>query len=156
MTALLTVEEISRLIPHRYPFLLVDRINELKLNESAVGIKNVSMNEWFFQGHFPNHPIMPGVLIIEALAQTAGVLFMKTKEAEIGPEDFRPEDSLVYFMSIENAKFRKPVVPGDQIELKVFKEKERNKSIWRMRGEAWVAGKLTSEATFMAMFTEKK
>lgn len=156
MSTLLTVEEISRLIPHRYPFLLVDRIVELNVGESAVGLKNVSMNEWYFQGHFPDRPIMPGVLIIEALAQTAAVLFMKTKEAEVGVENFCPENSLVYFMSIEGAKFRKPVVPGDTLMLKVFKEKERNKSIWRMRGEAWVDNKLADEAVFMAMFTEKK
>ncbi len=155
MNTLLTIEEISRLIPHRYPFLLVDRIVELNANENAVGIKNVSMNEWFFAGHFPDRPIMPGVLIVEALAQTAAVLFMKSKEAEIGTT-FNSQDSVVYFMSIENAKFRKPVVPGDQLTLKVFKEKERNKSIWRMRGEAWVGENLTDEATFMAMFSEKK
>lgn len=150
----LTVEDISGLIPHRYPFLLVDRIIELTPGESAVGLKNVSMNEWYFQGHFPDKPIMPGVLIIEALAQTAAVLFMKTQEV-LDPDNYNPAQSQVFFMSIEEAKFRRPVVPGDTLHLKVIKEKERNKSIWRMRGEAWVDGKLADEAIFMAMFAKK-
>ncbi len=143
----LDILEIQRLIPHRYPMLLVDRIVDVRLNHSAVGIKNVSMNEWYFQGHFPQKPILPGVLIIEAMAQTAGALVMKTLEVQKGEE---LGNKIVYFMSIEEAKFRKPVLPGDVLHLKVFKEKDRG-SVWKFRGEAWVGETLTDEAIFTAM-----
>lgn len=145
------LSEIQNLIPHRYPFLLIDKVTDVHLGESAVGVKNVSLNEWFFQGHFPEHPIMPGVLIIEALAQTAATLVMKTLTVQNGGE--KP-GNLVYFMSIDEAKFRRPVVPGDVLHLKVVKEKARG-HIWKFKGEAWVANELADQATFTAMITSK-
>ncbi len=153
----LSIEDIAKLIPHRYPFLLIDRMEDLLLGHSAVGIKNVSMNEWYFQGHFPEHPIMPGVLIIEAMAQTAGALVVKTlEEQQKNPEGMSNHASnLVYFMSVESAKFRKPVVPGDVLNLKVVKDRSRG-AVWRFKGEAWVNNVLTSEATFTAMIVDKK
>lgn len=141
------IEEIMKCIPHRYPMLMIDRVEDIKLNESAVGIKNVSINEWYFQGHFPEKPILPGVLIIEAMAQTAGILVVKT----LG-KDF--EGKLVYFMSVEEAKFRKPVIPGDVLRLKVVKERARG-FVWKFKGEAWVGDTLTDEATFTAMILNK-
>ncbi len=151
------VEEIMKLIPHRYPFLLVDRMVDLHLGHSAVGIKNVSMNEWFFQGHFPEHPIMPGVLIIEAMAQTAGALVVKTMQVQNGKSTEKADgsDIMVYFMSVEEAKFRKPVVPGDVLHLKVTKDRARG-NIWRFKGQAFVGDTLASEASFMAMIVDKK
>lgn len=140
------IEEIMSLIPHRYPMLLIDRVEDIQADHSAVGIKNVSMNEWYFQGHFPGKPILPGVLIIEAMAQTAAVLVMKT----LGMTD----DKLVYFMSVEEAKFRKPVVPGDIMHLKVVKEKNRG-PVWKFRGEAYVGDVLVDEAVFTAMIANR-
>jgi 3-hydroxyacyl-[acyl-carrier-protein] dehydratase len=149
----LSVEDIMGLIPHRYPFLLVDRMEDIHLGQSAVGIKNVSMNEWFFQGHFPKSPIFPGVLIIEAMAQTAGALVVKTLQTQSGA--FQGEDQpLVYFMSVEEAKFRKPVLPGDVLRLKVTKDRSRG-PVWRFKGEAWVGDQLTDEATFTAMIADR-
>ena len=145
-------QEIKELIPHRYPFLLIDRIEEVELGESAVGIKNVSLNEWYFQGHFPDHPILPGVLIIEAMAQTAAALVVKTLLSENKASE-KP-NNLVYFMSIEEAKFRKPVLPGDILKLRVRKEKSRGQ-IWKFKGEAWVGQTLTDEATFTAMIVDQ-
>lgn len=110
------IKEIQNLIPHRYPMLLVDRLENIVEGESATGIKNVTMNEWFFQGHFPDNPVMPGVLIVEAMAQTAGALVMYSTKKEAS-------DKLVYFMSISEAKFRKPVLPGDTLHIHVKKEK---------------------------------
>lgn len=147
----LDLAEIKTLIPHRYPFLLIDRIENVHLAESAVGIKNVSLNEWYFQGHFPDHPIMPGVLIIEALAQTAAALVMKTLTVQNGGE--KP-GNLVYFMSIDNAKFRRPVVPGDILHLKVVKDRARG-HVWKFKGEAWIGNELADEAIFTAMITQK-
>lgn len=147
----LDLSEIQTLIPHRYPFLLIDRIENVHLAESAVGIKNVSLNEWYFQGHFPDHPIMPGVLIIEALAQTAAALVMKTLTVQNGGE--KP-GNMVYFMSIDNAKFRRPVVPGDILHLKVVKDRARG-HVWKFKGEAWVGNELADEAIFTAMITQK-
>jgi len=141
----ISVHEIMSLIPHRYPMLLIDRVEDVQLGQSAVGIKNVSMNEWYFQGHFPEKPILPGVLIIEAMAQTAAVLVMKTLTLE---------DKLVYFMSVEEAKFRKPVTPGDVMRLKVTKDKNRG-VVWKFKGEAFVGGHLVAEATFAAMIADK-
>jgi 3-hydroxyacyl-[acyl-carrier-protein] dehydratase len=144
--SVIEIEEIMALIPHRYPMLLIDRVEDIELGQSAVGIKNVSMNEWYFQGHFPDKPILPGVLIIEAMAQTAAVLVMKTMGADQG--------KLVYFMSIEEAKFRKPVTPGDVLRLKVTKDRCRG-PVWKFRGEAWVGDSLVDEATFTAMIADK-
>lgn len=135
------VEEIMSFIPHRYPMLLIDRVEDIQLDYQAVGVKNVSMNEWFFQGHFPAKPIFPGVLIIEAMAQTAAVLVMMTLGIQ--------EEKLVYFMSVEEAKFRKPVVPGDVLKLKVIKDKHRG-PVWKFKGEAFVGAVLVAEATFAA------
>ncbi len=141
------INEIMELIPHRIPMLLIDKVIDVKLGESATGIKNVTMNEWFFQGHFPDHPVMPGVLIIEAMAQAAGVLVTKS----MGENS---EGKIVYFMSIEEAKFRKPVVPGDTLKLKVTMLKSRG-SIWKFKGEAWVDDVMTDEAIFTAMIASK-
>lgn len=135
--------DIKRMIPHRYPFLLVDKVRDMDLGKSAIGIKNVTVNEPFFEGHFPTRPIMPGVLLIEALAQTAAVLVVKTVDAV-------DKNLLVYFMSIEGAKFRKPVGPGDQLHLKVTALRARGK-VWKFKGEAEVDGTLVAEAEFTAM-----
>jgi 3-hydroxyacyl-[acyl-carrier-protein] dehydratase len=141
------IARIMQAIPHRYPFLLVDRMVDVLLGESAVGIKNVTMNEPFFQGHFPQAPVMPGVLIVECMAQTAGVLVVET----LGPQ---ARGKLVYFMTIENAKFRKPVVPGDQLRVHVQKERARG-NIWKFNAEAKVDGKLVAEATYSAMIMDR-
>ncbi len=138
------IQEITSLIPHRYPMLLIDRMEDIEVGLSAVGIKNVSMNEWYFQGHFPEKPILPGVLIIEAMAQTAAALVMKSLQLE---------NKLVYFMSVEEAKFRKPVVPGDVMRLKVTKEKNRG-PVWKFKGEAFVEGALVAESIFSAMVAD--
>jgi len=140
------IGRIVQMIPHRYPFLLIDRVVELNKNVSAVGIKNVSINEQFFQGHFPGMPVMPGVLIIESMAQTAAVLVVQT----LGPEF---EGKKVYFMSIDRARFRKPVVPGDRIETLVRKEQNRG-PVWKFSAESKVDGKLVAEATFAAMIID--
>ncbi len=139
----LGIDEIKECLPHRYPMLLVDRVTELKLGESAVGIKNVTFNEPFFQGHFPTKPIMPGVLIVEAMGQTAGVIVSKTMNLE-------KSGGLVYFMAMDGVKFRKLVEPGDVLRMKVSKEKSRG-NVWRFRGEAYVEDVLVAEASFMAM-----
>ena len=141
------IAQIMRAIPHRYPFLMVDRVVEVHKNVSAIGIKNVTINENFFQGHFPEHPVMPGVLIIECMAQTAAVLVVET----LGPE---ARGKLVYFMTVENAKFRKPVVPGDQMRVHVVKEKQRA-NIWKFHAEAKVDGKVVAEATYAAMILDR-
>lgn len=141
------VNRIMELIPHRYPFLLIDRVKDIKLGESAVGIKNVTINEQIFQGHFPGHPIFPGVLIVEAMAQTAASLVVTT----LGPES---ENKLVYFMTIDEARFRKPVVPGDQLHIHVTVERNRG-AVWKFKGEAKVDGKLHAEATFSAMIMDR-
>ena len=137
------IQQIQGLIPHRYPFLLVDRIVDLKEGESAIGLKNVSFNEPHFQGHFPQYPIMPGVLIVEAMAQTSGALVVKT----LGP---KAEGKIVFFMSIDEAKFRKPVVPGDTLYIHVDVLKGRG-AIWKFKGTAKVDGNIHAEAIFTAM-----
>ncbi len=137
------VNRIMQAIPHRYPFLLIDRMEDIVLGEEATGIKNVSVNEPFFQGHFPARPVMPGVLLVEAMAQTAATLVVLT----LG-KDF--EGKLVYFMTIEGAKFRRPVEPGDQVRIHVAKERHRS-NVWKFRGEARVEGTVVAEATFSAM-----
>ncbi|MGD9535784.1 MAG: 3-hydroxyacyl-ACP dehydratase FabZ [Alphaproteobacteria bacterium] len=140
------IEGIIGLIPHRYPFLLVDRVVDVVTDDSATGIKNVSINEFYFQGHFPKRPVMPGVLIIEAMAQTAAVLVVHT----LGPSS---AGKLVYFMSIDSARFRRPVVPGDQLRLLV-KRKQRRLSVWKFEAEARVDDQLVADATFAAMILE--
>lgn len=139
------VEEIMEMIPHRYPFLLIDRVGDIVLDTSAVGIKNVTVNEPFFQGHFPNHPIMPGVLLIEAMAQTSAILVIETTGKVAG--------SVVYFMTVDSARFRKPVKPGDQVKLHVEKIRSRG-NVWKFKGEARVDGKLMAEATYSAMIMD--
>ena len=143
----LTVGQIMGLLPHRYPFLMIDRMTQIKLGESAVGIKNVTINEPFFVGHFPGRPVMPGVLIIEAMAQTAGVLVMET--LGVGPTNGK----IVYFMTIDDARFRRPVVPGDCLELHVQKQRNRG-PVWKFAGQAKVGGVTVAEATYSAMIVE--
>jgi 3-hydroxyacyl-[acyl-carrier-protein] dehydratase len=142
------IQRIMQCIPHRYPFLLIDRVVDVRLGESAIGVKNVSVNEGFFAGHFPGHPVMPGVLIIESMAQTAAVLVVET----LGPE---AEGKLVYFMMIENAKFRRPVVPGDAMRVHVAKQRNRG-NVWKFDGVARVDGAVVAEASFAAMILDKK
>lgn len=144
----LNVEQIMNFIPHRYPFLLVDKITNIVPHESAIGIKMVTMNEWFFQGHFPEKPIMPGVLIIEAMAQTAGALVMYSLQQEKSVST--QQSKAVYFMSVEQAKFRQPVVPGNVLQLHVQKERQRG-NVWKFKGQAFVENKLVDEAIFTAM-----
>ncbi len=141
------IAKIMHAIPHRYPFLLVDRVVDLVKNEGCTGIKNVTINENFFQGHFPTMPVMPGVLIIECMAQTAAVLVVET----LGPDW---AGKLVYFMTVDNAKFRKPVVPGDQMRVYVKKERQRG-NIWKFSAEAKVDGKVVAEATYAAMILDR-
>jgi beta-hydroxyacyl-ACP dehydratase FabZ len=138
---------ILNTLPHRYPFLLVDRITEMEENRRIVGMKNVTINEPFFQGHFPGRPIMPGVLILEALAQTGGVLAFKSFVATSRP--------VVYLTGVENAKFRKPVVPGDQLRFEIEVLKKRP-PFWKMQGKAYVGDDLVCEAELTAMVTEEK
>jgi len=144
---LLDIARIMQAIPHRYPFLLIDRIVDMRLNHSAIGVKNVSVNENFFQGHFPGHPVMPGVLIIEAMAQTAAVLVVETLGTGA-------RGRVVYFMSIEGAKFRRPVVPGDQLRIHCTKERNRG-NVWKFTGVARVDGVAVAEATFAAMIMNR-
>jgi 3-hydroxyacyl-[acyl-carrier-protein] dehydratase len=141
------IQQIMRDIPHRFPFLMLDRVVDLVPNQSAVGIKNVSVNEPFFAGHFPNHPVMPGVLIIESMAQTAAVLVVET----LGPE---AAGKVVYFMSIEGAKFRRPVMPGDQLRIHVTKDRNRG-NVWKFSGVARVDGISVAEATYAAMIMDR-
>ncbi|OHE55368.1 MAG: 3-hydroxyacyl-[acyl-carrier-protein] dehydratase FabZ [Thermodesulfovibrio sp. RBG_19FT_COMBO_42_12] len=143
---MMDIKEIQKLLPHRYPFLLVDRIIDIEPGIKAVGIKNVTINEEFFQGHFPGHPIMPGVLIIEALAQVAGVLAFRSGISE---------GKSVYFMSIDKAKFRKPVVPGDQLRLEISILQQRG-NVWKFSGNAVVEEKVVAEAEFTAMVTDRE
>ncbi len=145
-TALLDIGRILEILPHRYPLLLVDRIVELHGNQRVVGLKNVTINEPFFQGHFPGHPIMPGVLIVEAMAQVGGFLVMGTVDD--------PQNKVVYFMSIDNVKFRRPVVPGDQLRSELEMIQRRGRTC-RMRGTAFVDGNLVAEAEFMARVVDR-
>ncbi len=140
------VLEVMELIPHRPPFLMIDRVEDMVRNESAVGVKNVTIDEPFFAGHFPSRPVFPGVLIIEAMAQTAGVLVIES----LG-EGARGK--LVYFMSIDSARFRKPVVPGDQLRLEVRVQRHRG-PVWKFAGEAKVDGKTVAEAVYSAMIMD--
>lgn len=142
---MMNIKDIMNKLPHRYPFLLVDRIIDIKPYESISAFKNITFNEPFFQGHFPGQPIMPGVLIVEAMAQVAGVMAFSSDV----------EGKSVFFMSIEKAKFRKPVVPGDRLQMDI-KVLQRRGQVWKFSGEATVEGKLVSEAEFTAMVTDKE
>jgi 3-hydroxyacyl-[acyl-carrier-protein] dehydratase len=141
------IQKLLALLPHRYPFLLVDRIVEARGDEYGVGIKNVTANEPHFQGHFPDRPVMPGVLLLEAMAQTAGALCVASQEAAAKP-------SVVYLMTIDKAKFRKPVVPGDQVRLHMTRTAKR-RNMWWFRGEARVDGALVCEAEVSAMLVRE-
>lgn len=142
---MIDIIEVQKTLPHRYPFLMVDRVTKLVTNEEIEGIKNVTINEPYFQGHFPGNPVMPGVMIVEALAQLSGILAYKSGI----------EGNTVYFMSIEKAKFRKPVVPGDQLLLQV-KVTHKRGGIYKLSGKAIVDGSTATEAEFTAMITEKE
>src|SRR5712671_4753106 len=140
------IQRIMEMIPHRYPFLMIDKIVDAVANVRATGIKNVSINEHYFQGHFPSRPVMPGVLIIEAMAQTAAVLVVHTLGAA-------SEGKLVYFMSVDSARFRRPVVPGDRLDVYVVKQRNRG-NVWKFEGRAKVGGQLMAEAIFAAMILD--
>jgi 3-hydroxyacyl-[acyl-carrier-protein] dehydratase len=146
VTAEIDIQRIMQMIPHRYPFLLIDRVVDVVAGERAVGIKNVSINEFFFQGHFPQRPVMPGVLLIEAMAQTAAVLVVHT----LGPD---AEGKLVYFMSVDDARFRRPVLPGDRLQVHVTCKRHRG-NVWKFEGKAKVDEKLVAEATYSAMIMD--
>jgi 3-hydroxyacyl-[acyl-carrier-protein] dehydratase len=148
---MIDVVEIQKILPHRYPFLLVDRITELKPEKSAKGYKNVTIGESVFQGHFPNHPIYPGVMIIEGMAQVGGVLAFKSMSKN---EQENTQDKVVYFMSIDKAKFRKPVRPGDKLEYLVEVLKHKG-NIWVLESKAFVDNILVSEAQIKAMIVDK-
>ncbi len=145
---MMEIKEIMSILPHAYPFLLVDRIIEVEAGKRIVGIKNVTYNEPFFPGHFPGRPIMPGVLIVEAMAQTAGILVFNS----LPREQFKTP---VYFLGIDNVRFRKPVIPGDQLRLELEITKHRQ-SIWGFKGKALVDGNLVAEAELLAMLGDEK
>jgi 3-hydroxyacyl-[acyl-carrier-protein] dehydratase len=140
------ISRIVEMIPHRYPMLMIDRVVDIVPDQSATGIKNVSINEPQFRGHFPNHPVMPGVMIVESMAQTAAVLVVYT----LGPD---AEGKLVYFMSIDGARFRRPVVPGDAMRVEVVKVRNRG-PVWKFQATAKVDGTVVAEAEFAAMIRE--
>jgi len=147
---IMDVMEIQEIIPHRYPFLLLDRVTDLTPNEVIIGYKNVTIGDNVFQGHFPGHPIYPGVMILEGMAQAGGILAFKSM-------DMTKEEAankVVYFMSIDKAKFRAPVRPGDQLEYRVSVIKNKG-SIWMLKGEAYVDDKMVSEAELKAMIVDK-
>jgi len=148
LTTVMDVHAIEAVLPHRYPFLLVDRVVELEPNKRLVALKSVTMNEPFFAGHFPGHAVMPGVLVLEALAQ-ASALLAKKSLAE------RTDDQVTYLMAIDHARFRKPVVPGDRLELRVEIVKHKG-AIWKEKGTALVDGQVVAEAEFMAMLVDRK
>lgn len=143
---LLDAKRIMEMIPHRYPMLLIDRMLDIVPSESAIGLKNVTINEDFFNGHFPGAPVMPGVLIVEAMAQTAAALVVHSIGKEL-------EGKLVYFMAIDEAKFRRPVTPGDQLKIHVTKIQNR-RNVWKFKGEARVDGEVSAEAVITAMIMD--
>jgi 3-hydroxyacyl-[acyl-carrier-protein] dehydratase len=140
------IQRIMEMIPHRHPFLMIDEVVDVIANQRATGVKNVSINENYFKGHFPARPVMPGVLIIEAMAQTAAVLVVHT----LGPES---EGKLVYFMSVDNARFRRPVFPGDRLDVHVTKQRNRG-NVWKFEGKAKVGDNVMAEAVFAAMILD--
>ncbi|MFN0061355.1 MAG: 3-hydroxyacyl-ACP dehydratase FabZ [Myxococcaceae bacterium] len=144
---MMDVLQIQKLLPHRYPFLLLDRVVEIQAGQKLVALKNVTVNEPFFEGHFPGHPVMPGVLILEALAQASAILAYKSS-------GMSPEDKVTYLMGIDGARFRKPVVPGDRLDLVVSVVKNKG-AIWKTKGEAFVDGNKVSEAEFLATVVDK-
>ena len=145
---IMDIEQVMQYLPHRYPFLLIDRVAELELGKSITAIKNVTINEPFFAGHFPGAPVMPGVLILEAMAQAAGILSFKTK-------NYTPEQvGIIYFAGIDKARFKKPVKPGDQLVLKAEIVREM-RGIWKYAGRAEVDGALVAEAELMATLRDK-
>lgn len=144
---MLDINEIMKILPHRYPFLLVDKVVEIDPGKRIVAIKNVTMNEPFFQGHFPGHPVMPGVLIIEAMAQTAAIMAYLASDDEI-------RKKVTYFLAIDNARFRKPVVPGDQLKIEIITTMNR-RGVWVCAGKAYVDDKLMTEAELKATFADK-
>jgi 3-hydroxyacyl-[acyl-carrier-protein] dehydratase len=146
----LLVDDIKRLIPHREPFLMIDRVEDMRLNESCVAYKSVANDEWFFAGHFPGYPIMPGVMIIEAMAQAAGVLAFATLKSE----EAKCRTDCVFFTTIENARFKKPVGPGDVIRIEIGINRRRGDRLWKFDGKALVDGVVADDATFMAMIPE--
>jgi 3-hydroxyacyl-[acyl-carrier-protein] dehydratase len=150
MKNILDISEIKKIIPHRYPFLLLDRILELNLNKNIVALKNVTINEDFFNGHFPQKPVMPGVLLIEAMAQAAAVFASKS----VNDENTNDENQIIYFMSIEKAHFRKPVVPGDSLHICVEQVQAR-RNVWKMSGEAKVDNVKVADAIFSAMLVKE-
>lgn len=141
------IQRVMELLPHRYPMLMIDRIVDMRADEFAIGIKAVSNNEPFFTGHFPGYPVMPGVLIVEAMAQTAGALVINSLGAQ-------GSNRLVYFMTVDNCRFRKPVVPGDMLEVHVTKLRNRA-NVWRYHGEGKVNGKTVAECDFSAMIADQ-
>ena len=145
-TVQIDIQRVMEMIPHRHPFLMIDRVIDVVANERATGIKNVSIDEYYFQGHFPTRPVMPGVLIIEAMAQTAAVIVV----AALGEG---AEGKLVYFMSIDSARFRRPVEPGDQLKLHCRKEQQR-RNVWKFSAEAKVDDVVVAEATYTAMIMD--
>ena len=144
--AQIELARIMQMIPHRHPFLMIDKVVDVVANVRATGVKNVSINENYFQGHFPARPVMPGVLIIEAMAQTAAVLVVHM----LGPE---AEGKLVYFMSVDNARFRRPVFPGDRLDVHVVKQRNRG-NVWKFEGQAKVGDNVMAEAVFAAMILD--
>lgn len=140
------IREIMNALPHRYPFLLLDRVASMEKGKHLTALKNVTVNEEFFNGHFPSFPVMPGVLIVEALAQAGGILALQDLGGELG-------NRKIFFMSIEKAKFRKPVVPGDQLRLEVGIQRRRN-TIWKMEGKAYVDDVLVADALLQAMISD--
>ena len=141
------IHDIIRILPHRYPFILIDKIVEMEPGVSLIAIKNVTINEPFFQGHFPGHPVMPGVLIVEAMAQTAGVVVTHSLEVD-------DQAKVVYFMSIESARFRKPVTPGATLHIRVSKRAQRG-TAWKFSGQAKVDGVVVADASYSAMIVDK-
>jgi 3-hydroxyacyl-[acyl-carrier-protein] dehydratase len=141
------VVRVMEMIPHRYPMLMVDKVVRMVRDQSATGIKNVTVNEPYFQGHFPSRPVMPGVMIIESMAQTAAVLVVYT----LGPA---AEGKLVYFMTVDNARFRRPVVPGDTMQINVVKERRRG-NVWKFSGKVMIEDQLAADANFAAMIMDQ-